>query len=127
MFCSFRKPKKVLLKNSLPLSDQILLVFIIILYISWYYIKPGYYKKLYQKFKQFKGFKHSHLTNQPEEVSQSIPVSNTNCSMLIYSTSGSGKTSSLKHYLDQTKPNFIKTSVEMKLNSIMRIIYLCCS
>ena len=33
--------------------------------------------------------------------------SHTNCHMLIYSTSGSGKTSFLKYYLDQTKTNFI--------------------
>ena len=49
-------------------------IFIIILWVYWYYIKPNYYKKLYQKLKQFKGFKYSHLqrscppvTNKEEE------------------------------------------------------------
>ena len=56
-----------------------------------------------QRLKQFKEVKHSHITNQPEEVSQSKPVSNTNCHMLIFGTSGSGQTSFLKYYLDQTK------------------------
>ena len=82
-------------------------IFIMGLYIYWYYIKPNFYKKLYKKLKQFKGFKHSHLTNQPEEISQSKPISNINSHFLIYGTSGSGKTSFLKYYLDQTKTNFI--------------------
>ena len=89
-------------------------IFIIVLYIYWYYIRPRLYEKLYQKLKQFKGFKKSHLANQPEEVSQSKPLSHTaklashtNCHMLIYGSSGSGKTSFLKYYLDQTKTNFI--------------------
>ena len=68
---------------------------------------PRHYKKLYQKLKQFKGFKYSYLTNQPEQLPQPQPVSNTNCHMLIYGTSGSGKTSFLKYYLNQTKSNFI--------------------
>ena len=70
--------------------------FFIVLYIYWYYIRPRHYEKFYQKLKQFKGFKKSHLANQPEEVSQSKPLSHTNCHMLIYGTSGSGKTSFLK-------------------------------
>ena len=77
-------------------------VFIIILYIYWSYTRPSHYKNLYQKLEQFKGFKHYHITNQLEEVSQSKPVSNTaklathtNCHMLFYGTSGSGKTSFL--------------------------------
>ena len=56
-----------------------ILNFIIVLYIYWYYIKPKHYEKIYQKFKQVKGFTHSHITNQPEEVSQSKPLSQTNC------------------------------------------------
>ena len=82
-------------------------IFIIVLYIYWYYIRPRHYEKLYQKLKQFKGFKKSHPTDQPEEVSQSKPITNTNCHMLIYGTSGSGKTSFLKYYLNQTKSNFL--------------------
>ena len=42
-------------------------IFIIILWVYWYYIRPNYYKKLYQKLKQFKGFKKSHLTDQPKD------------------------------------------------------------
>ena len=75
--------------------------------IYCYYISPWLYKKLYQKPKQFKGFKYSHLTNQPEELPQPQPPTNTNCHVLIYGTSGSGKTSFLEYYLDQTKSNFI--------------------
>ena len=58
-------------------------IFIIVLYVYWYYIKPKHYEKIYRKLKQFKGFKHSHLTNQPEEVSQSKPISHTNCHILF--------------------------------------------
>ena len=54
-------------------------IFIIVLYIYWYYIKPKYYKKLYQKLKQFKGFKYSHLTNKEEEQELTPPITNTNC------------------------------------------------
>ena len=82
-------------------------IFIIILWVYWYYIKPNYYKKLYQKLKQFKGFKYSHLTNKEEEQELTPPNTSTNSHFLIYGTSGSGKTSFLKYYLDQTKTNFI--------------------
>ena len=73
----------------------------------WYYIKPNYYKKLYQKLKQFKGFKYSHLTSKEEEQELTPPNTNTNCHFLVYGTCGSGKTSFLKYYLDQTKNYFI--------------------
>ena len=56
-------------------------VFIIILYIYWCYIRSSHYKKLYQKLKQFKGLKYSHSTNQPEELPQLKPINNTNCHM----------------------------------------------
>ena len=56
----------------------------LVLYIYWYYIRPRHYKKLYQKLDKFKGFKKSHLqrscppvTNQPEELSPSKPITNT--------------------------------------------------
>ena len=75
---------------------------IVVLYIYWCYIIPSRYKKIYQKLKLLKGFKHSHLTNQPEEVSQYKPLSHTNCHMSFYGTSGSGKTSFSKYYFDQT-------------------------
>ena len=82
-------------------------IFIIVLYIYWYYIRPRHYEKLYQKLKQFKGFKKSHLTDQPKDEPQVKPIPNTNCHFLVYGTSGSGKTSFLKYYLDQTKNDFI--------------------
>ena len=82
-------------------------IFIIVLYIYWYYIKPRHYEKLNQKLKQFKGFKKSHLTDQPKDEPQVKPITNTICHFLVYGTSGSGKTSFRKYYLDQTKTNFI--------------------
>ena len=96
-------------------------IFIIILWVYWYYIKPNYYKKLYQKLKQFKGFKYSHLTNKEEEQELTPPNTNTNCHFLVYGTSGSGKTSFLKYYLNQTKTNLIvfgRDETEFKDNYI---------
>ena len=94
-------------------------IFIIILWVYWYYIRPNYYKKLYQKLKQFKGFKYSHLqrsyppvTNKEEEQELTPPNTSTNSHFVIYGTSGSGKTSFLKYYLDQTKTNFIVFGVD---------------
>ena len=81
--------------------------FIIVLYIYLDYIKPNSHKKIYQKQKQFKGFKYSHLTNKEEEQELTPPITSTNSHFLIYGTSGSGKTSFLKHYSNQTKSNFI--------------------
>ena len=82
-------------------------IFIIFLWVYWYYIRPNYYKKLYQKLKHFKGFKKSPLTDQPKDEPKVKPITNTNCHFLVYGTSGSGKTSFLKYYLDQTKNDFI--------------------
>ena len=84
-------------------------IIVIIYIIFWRYIRPKWYKKTYKKLLQFEGFKYSHLTNQEGGASQeqgealTQPVSNTathtNCHMLIYGSSASGKTSFLKHYL----------------------------
>ena len=82
-------------------------IFIIILFIYWYYIRPRHYEKLYQKLKHIKGFKKSHLTDQPKDEPQVKPITNTTCHFLVYGTSGSGKTSFLKYYIDQTKSDFI--------------------
>ena len=68
-------------------------IFIIGLYNYCYYIRPRHYEKLYKKLKQFKGFKKSHLTNKEEEHELTPPVTYTISHMLIYCTSGSGKTS----------------------------------
>ena len=59
-----------------------------VLYNYWYYIIPSHNQKLYQKLKQFKGFKKSHLTNKDEEHERTPPITNTNSHMLIYGTSG---------------------------------------
>ena len=88
----------------------------------WYYIKHNYYEKLYQKLEQFKGFKYSHLTNKEEEQELTPTNTSTNSHFLIYGTSGSGKTSFLKYYLDQTKTNFIvfgRDETEFKDNYIL--------
>ena len=55
--------------------------------------------------KQFKGFKHSHITNQHEEE-LTPAISNTNCHTLVY---GSSRlvTSFLKQYLNQTKAEYV--------------------
>ena len=75
--------------------------------IYWRYIRPQWYKKIHKKLLQVEGFKYSHLTNQGEASQQqgealTQPVGNTNCHMLIYGSSESGKTSFLKYYLLQT-------------------------
>ena len=65
--------------------------------------------KKFKKLLQFRGVKYSHLTNQEEEQEITPPIMNTggalhsNCLFLIFGSSGSGKTSFVKHYLDQTK------------------------
>ena len=73
--------------------------------IYWRYIRPKWYNKIFKKTIQFEGFKYSHLTNQEEEHELTQPVSNTathtNCHMLIYGSSASGKTSFLKYYLSR--------------------------
>ena len=71
--------------------------------IYWYYVRPNWYKKIHKKLLQFQGFKYSHLTNQEEEQEITPAVNNTNCHFSIFGRSGSGKTSFLKYYLDQTK------------------------
>ena len=57
--------------------------------------------------KQYKGFKYCHLTNEPEDQELTTPISSTNCHLLVCGSSGSGKTTSLKHHLDQTKSDYL--------------------
>ena len=70
------------------------------------YIRPNWYKSIYKKLLQFEGFKYFHLTNQEGEA-LTQQVSNTNCHMLIYGSSASGKTSFLKHYLTQFQRSYV--------------------
>ena len=58
-------------------------IFIIILNLYWYYIRPRHYTKLHQKSKNFEGFKYFRLTNQSEAEELTQPVRNTFCHMLI--------------------------------------------
>ena len=78
-----------------------------IFYIYYHYYRPKWYEKIYSQLKQFKGFKYSHLTNQEDEEKIEPPITNTNCHFLIFGSSGSGKTSFLKYYLDQTKSDYL--------------------
>ena len=95
-----------------PMFIVCLIIFIgIIVVIYWNYIRPRQFKTLYKKLLQFAGFKYSHLTNQEREAPQdtreatqnnnSHNNSHCNAHFIIYGSSGSGKTSSLKHYLAQ--------------------------
>ena len=78
------------------------IICIIIICIKyWRYIRPKWYKIIYKKLIQLEGFKYSHLTNQDELAQLTQPISGTNCHMLIYGSSASGKTFFLKHYLTQ--------------------------
>ena len=82
-----------------PIFNIICIIIIVIIFIiCWRNIRP----KGYIKLLQFEGFKYSHLTNQEQQgEALTQPVSNTNCHMLIYGSSASGKTSFLKYYLSR--------------------------
>ena len=82
-------------------------------------------KKFMKKLKQFKAFKYSHLTNQEEEQENTPIVNNTKCHFSIFGSSGSGTTSFLKHYLDQTNSNFVVFGRDE--NEIPDNYILCCS
>ena len=94
-----------------PMFIVCLIIFIgIIVVIYWNYIRPRQFKTIYKKLLQFAGFKYSHLTNQEREAPQdtreathnnSHNNSHCNAHFIIYGSSGSGKTSFLKHYLAQ--------------------------
>ena len=95
-----------------PMFIVCLIIFIgIIVVIYWNYIRPIQFKTIYKKLLQFAGFKYSHLTNQEREATReatheathnnSHNNSHCNAHFIIYGSSGSGKTSFLKHYLAQ--------------------------
>ena len=85
----------------------ICIIIIVIMFITyWCLIRPKRIKFL-KKLKQFKGFKYSHLTKKEEQHEGTPPITNTNCHFVIFGSSGSGKTSFLKHYLNQTKSDYI--------------------
>ena len=100
-----------------PMFIAYLIIFIVIIVvIYWNYIRPMFFKKIYKKLLQFDGFKHSHLTNQEGEAtieesphtashSNMHEATHSNMHFIIYGSSGSGKTSFLKHYLAQV-PRF---------------------
>ena len=104
-----------------PMFIVCLILFItIIVVIFWNYIRPRQFKTIYKKLLQFAGFKYSHLTNQEREscreqkalgeASEEAPHNN-NSHFIIYGSSGSGKTSFLKHYLAQRPRDKSRTYV----------------
>ena len=96
--------------------------FIVVIY--WNYIRPRQFKTIYKKILQFAGFKYSHLTNQEREATREQEAigeespreathnnSHNNSHFIIYGSSGSGKTSFLKHYLSQVAELRLRTYV----------------
>ena len=95
-----------------PMFIVCLIIFIgIIVVIYWNYIRPRQFSTIYKKLQQFEGFKNSHLTNQEREQeieeSPSHNISHCNSHFIIYGSSGSGKTSFLKHYLSQFQRTYV--------------------
>ena len=64
-------------------------------------------KQFIKKLLQFAGFKYSHLTNQEREQEQEPTRDHCNAHFIIYGSSGSGKTSFLKHYLSQIRRSYV--------------------
>ena len=86
--------------------------FIVVIYLN--YIRPRQFKTIYKKLLQFAGFKYSHLTNQEreQEIKESHEATREaevhgNSHFIIYGSSGSGKTSFLKHYLAQVQRTYV--------------------
>ena len=98
-----------------PMFIVCLIIFIgFIVVIYWNYIRPRQFKTIYKKLLQFAGFKHSHLTNQEreQEIIESHEATREaevhgNSHFIIYGSSGSGKTSFLKHYLAQVQRTYV--------------------
>ena len=95
-----------------------LILFIcIVVAIYWNYIRPRQFKTIYKKLLQFAGFKYSHLTNQEikksreatrDDMGLGLPKdAHSNSHFIIYGSSGSGKTSFLKHYSAHTPRTYV--------------------
>ena len=94
--------------NTMFIVCLILFIFIVVA-IYWNYIRPRQNKTICKKLLQFAGFKYSHLTNQEikeyrDDMGLGLPkdaceAPHINSHFIIYGSSGSGKTSFLKHYL----------------------------
>ena len=124
-----------------PMFIVCLIIFIgIIVVIYWNCIRPRQFKTIYKKLLQFAGFKYSHLTNQEREATHEATHNNShnnshcNAHFIIYGSSGSGKTSFLKHYLAQRPHDkscdSTRTYVfsgEMNVSFPLKILYhYCC-
>ena len=100
-----------------PMFIVCLILFIgIIVVIYWNCIRPRHFKTIYKKLLQFAGFKYSHLSNQERESCREQKAigetpHNNNSHFIIYGSSGSGKTSFLKHYLAQRPHDKSRTYV----------------
>ena len=57
--------------------------------------------------KHFHGLKYFLLTIQAEPGQLTPPISNTNYQVLVYGSSGSGKSSFIVYYSNQTKANYL--------------------
>ena len=71
--------------------------------------------------------KYARLTNQEEQQELTPPITNTNCHFLVFGSTGSGKTSFLKHYLDQTKSDYIvfgRPANEFHDNQYVKLMHL---
>ena len=100
-----------------PMFIVCLILFIgIIVVIYRNYIRPRQFKTIFKKLLQFAGFEYSHLTNQEikesHEATRSYAkdvreASHSNSHFIIYGSSGSGKTSSPKHYLTHTPRTYV--------------------
>ena len=107
--------------NPMFIVCLILFICIVVAAIYWNYIRPRQYKTIYKKLLQFAGFKYSHLTNQEIKESReatrddmglvlpkdSCQAPHSNSHFIIYGSSGSGKTSFLKHSLPHTPRTYV--------------------
>ena len=102
--------------NPMFIVCLIIFIGIIVVVIYWNYIRPRQLKTIYKKLLQVAGFKYSHLTNQEREscheqeaIGETPNNNNSHCNahFIIYGSSGSGKTSFLKHYLAQIQRTYV--------------------